>query len=81
MTTLVLSSPAILDCLMMEIAVTRVSIALANSPLEASETAFEMASLDNVLFLFMRESNSSADICTACLGGGGPVVRSADWRY
>lgn len=45
-------------CLMREIAVTRVSIALAYSPAAASETALAIALLDTVLFLLITSSNS-----------------------
>lgn len=66
------SSLATLDCLMSEIAVTRVSMALANSPVLASATARAMALLDTVLFLDMISSNSDslmAGFSGSCLEG------------
>lgn len=51
---------ATLDCLMSEMAVTRVSMALANSPALASATARAMALLDTVRFRDMISSNSAS---------------------
>lgn len=56
-----LSSLATLLCFIREIAVTRVSIAEANSPLAASWTALAMAELETVRFLLMISSNSGSD--------------------
>lgn len=69
-----LSSLAILDCLINEIAVTKVSIALANSPALASCTALDIALLETVLFLWKISSNScslSAGDTASDLSGGG----------
>jgi hypothetical protein len=52
---------------MREIAVTKVSIALANSPAAASDTALEIAELDTVLFLLMTSSNSASLIAGGSL--------------
>lgn len=51
---------ATLDCLMSEMAVTSVSMALANSPALASATARAMALLDTVRFLDIISSNSAS---------------------
>jgi len=45
---------------MREIAVTSVSIALANSPVAASETALDIAELETVLLRLMTSSNSAS---------------------
>lgn len=66
------SSLAIFDCLIREIAVTNVSIALANSPALASCTALDIALLDTVLFLWKISSNScSLRAGDSGLSGGG----------
>jgi hypothetical protein len=45
---------------MSEMAVTKVSMALANSPDAASVTALEIADLETVLFLPITSSNSAS---------------------
>jgi len=65
------SSAAILDCLMREMAVTSVSIALAKSPELASMTALLIAEEETVLLRWKISSNS----CSLMAGGGGSECR------
>jgi hypothetical protein len=55
-----LSSLATFDCLISEMAVARVSIALVYSPAAASDTARAIAELLTVLFRPMISSNSAS---------------------
>lgn len=63
------SSAATLDCLMSDIAVTNVSMALAYSPAAASDTARAMADDETVRLRPMISSNSCS------VSGGGPSAR------
>jgi len=69
------SSPEIFDCLIKEMAVTRVSIAPAKSPELASCTALLIALLDTVLLRWKISANSASLI----IGGGGSCLIGL-WR-
>jgi len=64
-----LSSAATLDCFISEMAVTKVSMALAYSPAAASDTARAIADEDTVRLRPIISSNSCS------VSGGGPSGR------
>lgn len=66
-----LSSCATLDCLISEMAVTKVSMAFAYSPEDASVTARAIAELDTALLRFIVSSNSASEIA------GGASIRGS----